>query len=181
MFEAEVWGIAREIIQSKIDLKWKVQKDGNDGKEETTSFESGQKLYVSLRSPVDGFLAIYLNELEDDRTDCLLPYKKDTSGKYHIKGGEEYVFFDTSLREQDPYVKAYRLKTERVSEESQLILIYSPNPIPLCDYNKGKSRKEVNWITTHDFQKWLLKCQRADKDMVVLKKKVTIKASDKSE
>ena len=169
IFTAEVWGTAREIMQARTDLEWKIMKDGLDGKEEAQQLNSGERIYVSFRSPADGYVAIYLIE-NDDNTSCLLPYRKNTTGRHQIKSGRDYTFFD---KETDPESTAYNLTTQNASEDNQLVIIYSPNPFTKCN-DVSKNTKRPNALTTHDFQKWLLKCQRADRDMIVNKKWIRI-------
>ena len=170
MFTAEVHGQAREIIQAKTDLKWEIQKDGVTNRKTTTQFTSGERIYVNFRSPADGFVAVYLM-VGDDETVCLLPYPKDTDGRYPIKGNRDYVFFDKDV---DPAAYHYKLSTKRQQEANQIVIIYSPNSFMKCNDITGDA-KHPNSLSTHDFQKWLLKCQRVDKDMVVDKKWINIK------
>ena len=169
VFTAKVWGTAREIVQARTDLEWKIMRDGNGEKEEAVQLNSGERIYVSFRSPSDGYVAVYLIE-NDDNTSCLLPYRKNTTGRHQIKHGKDYVFFD---KEADPEATAYNLTTQNESEDNQLVIIYSPNPFTKCN-DVSKNTKRPNALTTHDFQKWLLKCQRADRDMVVNKKWIRI-------
>lgn len=169
IFTAEVWGTAREIVQAQTDLEWKILKEGSDGKEETAQLNSGERIYVSFRSPADGYVAVYLIE-NDDNTSCLLPYRKNTTGRHQIKSGRDYIFFD---KEVDPNATPYNLTTQNESEDNQLVIIYSPNSFTKCN-DVSKNSKRPNALTTHDFQKWLLKCQRADSDMVVNKKWIRI-------
>ncbi len=174
VFSAEVWGRAREIIQSKTDLKWEIQKDGNEKKVTTASFDSGERVYVRFRSPASGYVAIYLI-VGDDETSCLLPYPRDPTGRFEVKGGNDYIFFD---KEEDPQAFHYKLKTKRRQEDNQLVIIYSPNPFTKCNDITG-DKLHPNSLSTHDFQKWLLKCQREDRDMVVNKKWIKIINKDK--
>lgn len=169
VFKAKVEGMAREIVQSKADLKWEIMKDGNDKKVVAQSFDSGERAYISFRSPSDGFVAVYLI-VGDDETSCLLPYPKDADGRFSVKGGRNYLFFD---KEKDPAAYQYKLKTKHRQEDNQFVIIYSPNPFTKCNDITG-DKKHPNSLSTHDFQKWLLKCQREDQDMVVNKKWVTI-------
>ena len=170
IFKANVWGKAREIIQAKADLKWEILKDGVNEKTETTTFASGERIYVSFRSPSDGYVAAYLI-VGDDETSCLLPYRRDPTGMFQIKRGKDYVFFD---KETDPMASYYKLSTQHETEDNQLVIIYSPHPFTKCNDITGDAR-HPNSLSTHDFQKWLLKCQRADRDMVVVKKWVKIR------
>ena len=164
-FIAEVWGKAREIVPSNTDLKWTVMKDDNGSKKETASFNSGERVYVNLQAPADGFVAIYL-VLGDNETCCLLPYRNDPSGRYPVRSGKEYEFFDKSI---SPQAVNYKLNTSLPLEYNQLVIIYSPFPFTKCIDNVG-DRRHPNSLNTREFQKWLLNCQRKDRDMVVQKK-----------
>lgn len=170
IFKAEVWGTAREIIQAKADLKWKIMKEVNGKMEESNRFINGDRVFLSFRSPADGYLAIYLIT-GDDETACLLPYKKDPTGRFRIKRGTVYTFFN---RELDPETVQYRLKTNHPMEDNQFVVIFSPNPFTKCNDITGDA-KHPNSLSTHDFQKWLLTCQRADSDMVVDKRWLKIR------
>ena len=169
IFRAEVWGQAREILQAKTELKWKILKSGANEKEPTTVFNNGERIYISFRSPTDGYAAVYLI-MGDDDTACLLPYKKDPTGRFAVKHGKDYTFFD---RNEDPNAAYYKLSTDHELEYNQLVIIYSPNPIPKCNEVTGDA-KHPNSLNTRDFQKWLLRCQRQDRDMVINKKWVKI-------
>lgn len=169
IFTAEVKGRAREIIQSKIDLKWEIMKDGVDKKKVASIFESGERVYVNFRSPADGYVAIYLI-VGDDKTQCLLPYPKDIDGRFEVRGGRDYMFFD---KEENPQAIHVKMTTKRRLENNQLVIIYSPNPFTKCNDRAGDNL-HLSSLNTHDFQKWLLKCQREDRDMVVNKKWVKI-------
>ena len=169
IFKAEVWGTAREIIQAKADLKWKIMKEVNGKMEESNRFINGDRVFLSFRSPADGYLAIYLIT-GDDETACLLPYKKDPTGRFRIKRGTVYTFFN---RELDPETVQYRLKTNHPMEDNQFVVIFSPNPFTKCNDITGDA-KHPNSLSTHDFQKWLT-CQRADSDMVVDKRWLKIR------
>lgn len=168
-FTAEVCGQAREIVQSETQLKWEVLKDTDGKKTEVTEFKSGERVYVNFLAPADGYLAIYLIEGENE-TSCLLPYRRDPTGRVTIKRGQRYKLFDKTT---DPTAVAYRLSTKKELEYNQLVIIYSPNPFTKCIDNVRDPR-HPNSLSTREFQKWLLSCQRTDRDMVVKKKWVQI-------
>lgn len=170
IFKAEVWGTAREIIQAKADLKWKIMKEVDGKMQESNRFINGERVFLNFRSPADGYLAIYLIT-GDDETACLLPYKKDPTGRFRIKRGTVYTFFN---REVDPETVQYRLKTNHSLEDNQFVIIFSPHPFTKCNDITGDAR-HPNSLSTHDFQKWLLSCQRADSDMVVDKRWLKIR------
>jgi len=169
IFTAEVCGTVREIIQAQTSIKWDIMKDVHGKKEPTMSFVSGERIYVQLRSPSNGYVAIYLI-LGENETSCLLPYKHDATGRVPVNSGRDYVFFD---KEVDPTASHYKLSTNKGLEYNQVVVIYSPNPFTKCIDNVGDAR-HPNSLSTREFQKWLLSCQRTDRDMVVLKKWVEI-------
>lgn len=170
-FTAEVWGIAREIVQSKVDIDWSVLTSSG---RETEDFKSGERVFVKFRSPAsDGYVAIYLNNFSNDMTSCLLPYRNNTTGKHSVKRNKEIIFFD---KDKDPDATNYKLTTQQEVENNELVIIYSPNPFIKCTDITG-DEKHPDWLSTHDFQKWLLNCQRADKDMVIEKKRIRIHKS----
>ena len=171
-FKAEVWGKVREITPPSTDLKWTVMKGGDAGKVETTQFNSGERVYVNFQSPADGFVAIYL-VLGENETCCLLPYRNDPSGRYPVRSGKEYEFFD---KEVNQTAVNYNLKTKQPLEYNQLVIIYSPFPFTKCIDNVG-DRRHPNSLNTREFQKWLLNCQRKDRDMVVQKKWIEIRGT----
>lgn len=172
-FTAEVWGKAREIVRAHTDIKWEVLKDVNGAKVEADRFASGDRFFVNFKSPADGYVAVYLIT-GDSETACLLPYRRDNSGRYQIKGGKEYNFFDKSV---DPSAMYYKLTTNLMQELNQLVLIYSPKPFTKCTDTGGDSR-HPNSVAQKDFAKWLLKNQRADNEMVVARKWLTIEAAE---
>ncbi len=165
VFMAEVWGKAREIVQSKVDLDVSIQKDINGKKGIASSFESGERLYLNFRAPAQGYLAVYLTE-GNGRTSCLLPYPKDGDGRFYIKADTDYYLFD---KEKDPSAQYYRLTTKHPLEVNQLIIIYSPNPFTKC-IDRSDGNKRPNSLKTSDFQDWLLRCQHGDREMVVNKR-----------
>lgn len=169
VFTAKVQGWAREILQSTIDLKWSIMKNGINDRKETDLFDSGENIYVDFRSPADGYVAVYLLE-GDDVTSCLLPYSKDPDGRFPVKAGRDYVFFDKNT---DTSATQYILKTKHEQENNQLIIIYSPNPFTKCN-DKITEKNRPRSLNTREFQKWLLGCQRMDSEMVVNKKWIKI-------
>ena len=173
IFSAEVWGTAREIVRAHTELKWEVMKDINGKKIASDQFDTGERVFLKFKSPIDGYVAAYLITGDDD-TACLLPYRKDTSGRVQVKGGKEYVFFDKAI---DPSATYYKLSTNHLQEMNQLVVVFSPNPFSK-DVNLTTDSRKPSYLSQKDFAKWLLKNQRADKDMVVARKWVAINGLD---
>lgn len=176
VFSAEVWGVAREIVQSKTDLDLDIMKDISGKKGNATSFEKGERIYLHFRAPADGYLAVYLT-VGNGKTSCLLPYPKDSDGRFPIKNGVDYHLFD---KEEDPIAQYYRMSTKHRQEVNQLVVIYSPNAFTKFNAKEGNA-KLIESVDTSDFEKWLLKCQRSDRDMVVVRKWLRIHNSSLKE
>ena len=150
-------------------------KDINGKKFPSDQFDSRERFFVKFKSPIDGYVAIYLIS-DDDNTACLLPYRQDRTGQVQVKGGKEYVFFDKAT---NPAATHYRLSTNRLQEMNQLVVVFSPNPFSK-DVNITTDHRNPTYLSQKDFAKWLLKNQRADKDMVVARKWLTIKGTEES-
>ena len=171
VFTAKVQGWAKEVLQSTIDLKWSVMKNGISDRVTTETFDNRDNIYVNFRSPADGYVAVYLFD-GDDETSCLLPYSKDSDGCFPVKAGRDYVLFDKEA-DSDPSVQGYILTTKREQEKNQIIIIYSPNRFTKCNDIVTENNRPRS-LRTSEFDKWLLECLRRDNDMVVNKKWITI-------
>lgn len=172
-FHAEVKGKAREIVRAKTRLDWSVSKGAGDNRAETDRFKSGERIYMTFRAPINGYVAAYLIT-GDDETSCLLPYRGDNRGRVSVIGGRQYTFFDKTA---DPTATHYKLSTPQPQEYNQLVVIFSPNPFTKClDY--GKDPKRPNVLSRKDFASWLLENQRLDTEMVVARKWLTIENDD---
>ncbi len=169
VFTAEVWGEAREIVKAPADIKWHLFKESEGKRIETESFDYGERIFMNFLSPADGYAAVFL--ISSDEVSCLLPYRKDTKGRFRIKKGKEYIFFDKSV---DPDASYYKLNTTLPKEYDQIVVVYSPNPFTT---NMGETKKSraPSIIDVEDFSKWLIRQQRADVEMVVDRKWISIK------
>jgi len=177
-----VCGKAREITRAAIDISAKVLNN-TEAKHETDNFHNGEDIFLSFRSPVDGYLAVYL--VDDDQTAfCLLPYRDDPQGKVRIKAGKDYIFF--SKKHADPAEKnmtdEYTLTCEKSVEQNSLHIIFSPNEFTKANdgtsspaLSKGEEAVLPRELSFEDFQKWLAKNKTRDKDMIVEVKNLTIR------
>ncbi len=173
IFTAEVWGTAREIIRANTELIWDITKEVDGKRVVTENFDNKERFYLKFKSPIDGYVAVYLIT-GDDQAYSLLPYRKDGSGSVQVKGGKEYIFFDKT---KDPAADHYTLSTNQIQEMDQFVVIFSPTQFTKYVDSNSTSRKPGH-ISQKDLAKWLLKNQRADKDMVVNRKWVTIKGAE---
>lgn len=172
--EVRVKGIIREIVNAAVDFQAKVLCNGTEDKFEREEFREGDDLYLSFRSPVDGFLTVYL--IDDAGTAyCLLPYRGDSGGRVAIKGNRRYVFFSAADAppEQRNLVDEYTLTCEKMAELNQIYVIFSPKLFTKAvDYDREVLQPRE--LPYEEFQEWLFKCRKQDKEMRAEVKNITI-------
>lgn len=161
----KVKGKAREIVSAGIDFQAHILRNGTDDKFESDQFRSGDELYLSFQSPVNGYLAVYLIDA-NNQVYCLLPYRNQTGGIYPIKANQRYMFFNIKEAPQSecPYVDEYVMTCERESEQNQIYVIFSPNQFAKAIDNLS-STSLPRELSYQDFQKWIVKCRKHDKEM----------------
>lgn len=161
----KVKGKAREIVSAGIDFQARILRNGIEDKFESDQFRSGDDLYLSFHSPVSGYLAVYLVDA-DNQAYCLLPYRNQSDGIYPVKANQRYLFFNVKEAPQNErsYVDEYVMTCRRSSEQNQIYVIFSPNQFVKATDNQSDATfpRELKF---EDFQKWLTKCRKHDKEM----------------
>jgi len=174
ILSVSVCGKAREIVSAGVDFSAKVLNSA-ESKYETTDFHNGEDIYLSFRSPVDGYLAVYLVD-SDQKAFCLLPYMNDPTGKVQIKSGKDYLFFSEKYAEkaEKNIVSEYTMTCSKSAEQNILYIIFSPNEFTKANDVAGDEALPRE-LSFEDFQKWLAKNRQKDKDMKVENRSLTIK------
>lgn len=173
--KVRVEGRIREITKAKVEFTAKILCNGTEDRFECSDFKDGDELYLSFTSPTDGYLAVYLLDTNRDAY-CLLPYQDDTDGKVFVKHGEDYVFFSIKNKPKDEQtpVQEYNMTCEKGMETNFIYIIFSPNA-----FAKANDAMSTEWaprtLSYSDFQAWLSRCRRHDKDIVVEMKEITIR------
>ena len=170
----KVKGTIREITTASIDIKAKVLRNGTEDRFESSEFRSGDDLYLSFQSPVDGYLAVYLLD-EEGNAFCLLPYRNQSDGIYKVRANTPYIFFsekDAPLQERS-LIDEYVMTCEKAQEVNQIYTIFSPNPfIKSNDKDNGDALPRET--DGESFQKWLAKVRRKDNSVNFSSKQITI-------
>jgi hypothetical protein len=106
---------------------------------------------------------------------CLLPYRAQQDGIYSVKANQRYVFFnlEEATPVEKPIVDLYRMTTQFRVEQNQIYVIFSPQPFVKAADALGNG--ELRELKGADFQKWLAKCRRHDKDMCLKKILISVK------
>lgn len=172
----KVWakGKIREIISSNIDIDVHILRNGTEDKFESEEFKSGDDLYISLISPINGYVAIYLID-NDNTAFCLLPYQNQEYGNIKIRANERYVFFSEELAIPNirQYVDEYTMTCNHARELNQIYVVFSPNTFIKPIDNK-ETEDIPRELSNNAFQKWLSKCRTRDKDMITKQIAITL-------
>lgn len=180
----KVWGKAREIVSAGIDVDAKLLKNGIEARYEDDEFKEGDEYYISFRSPVDGYLTIYMMD-EGDNAMRLLPYSNSHEMSYRIVADKDYLFFSRkNLNDGDDAntVDEYILYAAKPVEYNRVYIIFSPNEFvhPKDSQSgsinaNGVKLKLPRVLSFNDMQEWLLKNRSRDKQMQVVRKEIVIR------
>lgn len=176
VIRASVKGRIREIVSAAIDISARVLRNGTEDRFESEEFRSGDDLYLSLISPVDGYLTVYLVDAEQ-RAFCLLPYRSQRDGIYKVVANRRYLFFNIKEGElqERQYIDEYRVTCEHSLEQNQLYIVFSPQPFAKAADN-ATTETLPRELDFKEFQKWLVRCRAKDKQMLSVSKKIVIKS-----
>lgn len=168
-------GKAREIKNASIDIEAKLLRNGTEEKYESDEFRNGDDLYLYFKSPINGYLAVYLLDENTQQVFCLLPYKSSGEPAYKIIHDKPYVFFSCQKAEEKPSeVDEYTMTCEHPIEQNTIYIVFSPNMFAKAfaeDENIGLPRQ----LPLKEFQKWLGKCKVKDTNLKETIKLLTIK------
>ena len=167
-------GKARAISNEAPDFIAEVLRNGNTRGQSGTQFRSGDQMALFVRTPVDGYLVVYLVGA-DRRAYTLLPYIQSEGGYARIRHGRDYVFFDvasadpTSAEEVDEMI----LSTDQPVEYNTVYVIFSPKP-----FNKAPDEFHGDGVPRslpfNDFYSWFGKARRTDPSMAAKVIPITI-------
>ncbi len=170
-----VWGEAREIKSAAVELDVAILRNGKAKNYASEEFTEGDDMFVYLKSPVDGYTAVYLVD-EEQEAYCLLPYSQDGSGQFKIKGGKDYIFFDVDqgkTQEERDMIDQLTLTCAKDIEHNQIYVIFSSEEFVKAN---DTQRDELipRSLPFKDFQKWLTKNRISDRNMTVVNKLIKI-------
>ena len=155
-------GKAREIKNAAIDFEAKLLRNGTEEKYESDEFRNGDDLYLYFKSPINGYLAVYLLDENTQQVFCLLPYKSSGEPAYKIIHDKPYVFFSCQKADGNPNeVDEYTMTCEHSMEQNTIYIVFSPNMFAKAfaeDGSIGLPRQ----LLLKEFQKWLGKHKAKD-------------------
>ena len=164
-------GRIREIKTTKVDFDSKILRNGVSDRYESSEFKDGDDFFVSFLTPVDGYVAIYLYDLSG--VNRLLPMKYSGHPAYFVSADTKYVFFadgisrydDISKKNQNAIHSDYGLTCSGESEINRVYVLFSPNRFTTASDSIPDDETTPASIGFNDFQKWLSRCRKRDKEM----------------
>ncbi len=169
-----VRGVIREIMTTAVDISAKLLRNGQEDRFESTEFKSGDDLFLSFCSPIDGYLAVYLLD-DDNNAFCLLPYRNQSDGIYRVNANKKYLFFSESAVpiEKRSVIDEYVMTCERTYETNQIYIVFSPNPFVKAN-DKDNGDVLPRELDAQNFQKWLAKIRKKDTNLTLQFKQISI-------
>lgn len=164
--KVSISGKIREIVSASIDIKTKLLRNGTEDKFESEEFRSGDDMYLSFQSPIDGYLTVYLFD-GDDTVFCLLPYQNQSTGQIPIKANTPYIFFSTEHTKDIPahLVDEYVLTSSNEIELNRMYVIFSPNSYSKAIDSQSDIASVPRMLKFNEFQKWLSNSRTRDIQM----------------
>lgn len=181
---------AKELTDTKIEIEAYPLNSTNIIRP-TTDFYNGDDLFLYFRSPVNGFLTVFLDD--GQQAQCLLPYRKMPAGMEEampIVADKEYVFFsdkpEFNYFDDDFFAEdTYEMVASSEKDLNQLYIIFSKTPLNKPILNKDENDKllvelekdkyELPRVIESDaFKKWLVKIQQIRNDVQVINQMISI-------
>lgn len=165
--KVKIKGKIREIEGTRTPLSIKLLRNDIHDTEGTDRFISGDELYMTFISPVEGYLAVYLLDTEDTAY-CLLPYHTQQDGIYKIKANKKYIFFNPEYKDETDSMEidSIILETNRDYECNRIFAIFSPNKFYKgIDYMKEQDTPRC--MSFSNFKTWFSDIRKKDKDLTI--------------
>ncbi|WP_221465153.1 DUF4384 domain-containing protein [Flammeovirga kamogawensis] len=155
-----VSGKGREITTPNIKIEAATLSCNQLGNCETNNFKEGQSLYVSFKSPKDGYVSVFMRE--EGVVYRLFPYsslKGDQGDALKIMSDKEYILFDPQKASDFDNLSSRQVDELQLSTMgkdklfNRLYVIYSPTPFtkPILETGQGG----IKTINPEEFQSWL--------------------------
>lgn len=167
LIHTEVWGKARALSRAPITFTAQLLRNGTEAKYESLTYKADDNMYLLFRSPIDGYLSVYLVD-NFPIANILLPYPGNHNPTF-VRAGKEYCFFspDKAERELRSSTVKYKLTATQQIEYNRLYLIFSPNKFYKSADEKTSTQFLPSSLSYEKFDKWLFRTRNWDPEMQV--------------
>lgn len=176
----KVKGTVQQLERPRIDLSIKALDCENAGCE-TSQFKDGESFYLYLKSPVDGYITVYLSDAYTAQR--LFPYRNMPSDQINsvpIKADKEYILF-SGAKDQlglKSFVDEYELFANEEVDQNRIFVVFTKEPITKPALYKGGKDESVEMpmeLKSDAFHEWLAKNKQYNKDMEVARLDIMIR------
>lgn len=174
VYEVKLRGKIMELKSAPIAIQTKLLFNGTDpirNEIRDYTFHDGDDMYLYFRTPVDGYLAVYIVDYDDNMTtQRILPYQGEPDGIHKVSADKEYILFSEAKADYNikSLVRRCVMRGRTNHDYNQFYVIFSPNSfVKATDQVIDENLPSV--LTFKDFQKWLSKNRRKDLQMCVEK------------
>lgn len=173
--KVKVKGEACEIESASIDLDVRLLKNKADLKFESREFQNNDDIFLYFKSPENGYLAVFLLDETSAEVSMLLPYEASGQSSYPVKRGKPYIFFseNTCDASEADKVENYILVCNNDVEYNSVYLVFSPNKF--TSPHSDMRNLDVPVLSYEEFNKWLVKNRKRDREMNIQTITVKIK------
>lgn len=163
VLNVSISGKIRELKTTPIDLEARILRNGHTDECESSTFYAGDYMTMSFRTPVDGYVAIYMTDGQS--VQCLYPYRGQPAESMRVKQDLRHVFFSKEVPGQtDPMaVRRCRLGCSQDNELNRIYLVFSPERFTKALENEGTG--SVGEMSFEEFHRWLSMLRRHDELM----------------
>ena len=163
---ASVCGKVRELKTAEVELRTQIMSNGI----ETERFKNKDKVTVRFKSPVNGYVAIFVRDDNAGIVSCMLPYENEEGKARVVKNSKEYIFLSTADPIY-PYQEETILVTNKKVEFNTFVLVFAQKEFSMPLSEVGEFVPE---ISVENFQKWLRRNRMSDKTMQTVEKSIQI-------
>lgn len=169
---AKVCGKARELKTNAVELDIQTFSYGGHNGEShpsrpgyaTTQFKHNDLLGVRFKSPVNGYVAMFIRDDNNDIVLTQLPYVGSDGRARAVKSNKEYIFLNNNDPEFPSDMESVILITDRKIETNTLVIVFSQKEFNLSLAKQGKYFPEMELAK---FQKWLHSLRKYDETLQV--------------
>ena len=163
---ASVCGKVRELKTAEVELRMQIMNNGI----ETEQFKNNDKVAIRFKSPVNGYVAIFVRDDNAGIVSCMLPYENENGKARVVKNSKEYIYLSTADPIY-PYQEETILVTNKKIEFNTFVLVFAQNEFSMPLSEMGEFVPE---LSVEDFQKWLRRNRMSDKTMQTIEKTIQI-------
>lgn len=175
LLKVTVKGKIRELVTAGVEFEAKPLRVQPDKKLSSDTFKNGEDFFLYFKSPVDGYLTVFLFDILSNQVFSILPYQSSGKGSFAVIHDKEYYLFSAAkANPEDGEVDELVLTCSEgnTEEYNNLYVIFSPNNYAKISSTTGQKQLSDDLIipsslSYKEFNAWLTKYQQKDEQMQV--------------